>query len=79
MPRLMLEQHIGSAFAVDWIVPTFKYGVTTEALLRDLKRKEIDEMNFTGGFGPHQAYDRFISKVGEHYEWPWPLRRGQKT
>ena len=58
----------GSAVAVDWIVPTFKYGVTAEALLRDLKRKEIDEMNFLGGFEPHQAYDGFISKVGERYE-----------
>ena len=57
----------GSTFAVDSIVPTFKYGVTTEALLRHLKREEIDEMKFAGGFEPHQAYDRFISKVGERY------------
>ena len=58
----------GSVFAVDWIVPTFKYGVTTEALLRDLERQEIDEASFVGGFEPHQAYDRFISKVGGRYE-----------
>jgi len=58
----------GSAFAVDWIISTFKYGVTTEALLRALGRKEIDEMNFPGGFEPHQAYDGFISKVGACYE-----------
>ena len=44
------------------------YGVTTEALFRLLKRKEIESMNFPGGFEPHQAYDRFISKVGERYE-----------
>ena len=25
-------------------------------------------MNFAGGFEPHQAYDRFISKVGERYK-----------
>ena len=58
----------GSAFAVDWIISTFKYGVTIEALLRVLERKEIDEMNFPGGFEPHQAYDGFISKVGGRYE-----------
>ena len=58
----------GSPFAVEWIISTFKYGVTAEALLRVLKRKEIDEMNFPGGFEPHQAYDGFISKVGERYE-----------
>jgi hypothetical protein len=58
----------GSPFAVDWIVPIFKYGVTTEALVRVLKRKEIDEMNFAGGFRPHQAYDGFISKAGQLYE-----------
>jgi len=58
----------GSAFAVDWIISTFMYGVTTEALLRVLERKEIDEMNFPGGFEPHQAYDGFISKVGGRYE-----------
>jgi len=39
------------------------YGVTTEALRRVLERKEIDEMNFPGGFEPHQAYDGFISKL----------------
>jgi hypothetical protein len=58
----------GSAFAVDWIISTFKYGVTTDALLRVLGRKEINEMKFPGGFEPHQAYDGFISKVGERYE-----------
>ena len=58
----------GSTFAVNWIVATFKHGVTTEALLRVLERKEIDEMNFPGGFEPHQAYDGFISKVGARYE-----------
>ena len=58
----------GSAFAVEWIISAFKYGVTTEALLRVLKRKEIDEMNFPGDFEPHQAYDGFISKVAERYE-----------
>ena len=69
---LTLEEYCrqggGSAFAVDWVIPTFKYGVTAEALLRVLKRKEIDEMNFPGGFEPHQAYDGFISKAGERYE-----------
>jgi len=44
------------------------YGVTIEALLRALERKEVDEMNFPGGFEPHQAYDGFIAKVGERYE-----------
>jgi len=58
----------GSAFAVDWIISTFKYGVTTEALLRAFERKEVDEMDFLGGFEPHQAYDGFISKVGGLYE-----------
>ena len=59
----------GSAFAVGWIVTTFKHGVTTEAFLRVLERKESDEMNFPGHFEPHlQAYDGFISKVGVCYE-----------
>jgi len=58
----------GSDFAVDWITSTFMHSVTTEALLRVLDRKEIDEMDFTGGFEPHQAYDGFISKVGGRYE-----------
>ncbi len=58
----------GSTFAVDWVISTFKHGVTTEALLRVLDRKEIDEMEFPGGFEPHQAYDGFISKVGARYE-----------
>ena len=62
------QQVGGRTFAVDWIVPTFRYGVSTEALHRVLERKEIDEMNFPGGFEPHQAYDGFISKVGERYE-----------
>ena len=58
----------GSTFAVDWIISTFKHGVTSEALHRVLEREEIDEMDFPGGFEPHQAYDGFISKVGERYE-----------
>jgi hypothetical protein len=58
----------GSTFALDSIVPTFKYGVTKGALFRVLKSEEKDEMNFAGGFEPHQAYDVFISKVGERYE-----------
>jgi len=44
------------------------YGVTKEALVRALNRKEIDEMSFSGGFEPRQAYDGFISKVGDYYE-----------
>ena len=68
----------GSASAVDWIIPTFKYGVTAEALLRVLKRKEIDEVVFPGGFEPHQAYDGFISKVGERYECGL-CKEGKKT
>jgi len=44
------------------------HGVITEALLRFLDSKEIDEMNFPGGFEPHQAYDGFISKRGDRYE-----------
>ena len=62
------RQFGGRTFAVDWIVPTFKYGVSTEALHRVLKRKEIDEMKFPGGFEPYQAYDGFISKISERYE-----------
>ena len=54
------RQDGGSAFAVDWIISTFKYGITSEALLRVLKRKAINEMNFPGGFEPHQAYDGFF-------------------
>ena len=69
---LKLEEYCrlagGSASAVDWIIPTFKYGVTAEALLRTLKRKEVNEMNFPGGFEPYQAYDGFISKAGGRYE-----------
>jgi len=44
------------------------YGVTKEALIRALSRKEIDEMSFSGGFEPCQAYDGFISKIGDYYE-----------
>jgi len=44
------------------------YGVTKEALIRALSRKEIDEMSFSGGFEPRQAYEGFISKVGDYYE-----------
>ena len=58
----------GSTFAVDWVISTFQHGVTTEALHRVLERKEIDEMDFPGGFEPHQAYDGFISKVGARYQ-----------
>jgi hypothetical protein len=58
----------GSPFAVDWIVPTFEYGVSTEALTRVLERKEIDEMDFAGGFVPLLAYDGFLLKVGERYK-----------
>ena len=58
----------GSTFAVNWIMATFKYGVSTQALLRILERKEIDEIDFPGGFELHQAYDGFIAKVGELYE-----------
>ena len=58
----------GSTFAIDWVISTFKYGVTTEALHRVLECKEIDEMEFPGGFEPYQAYDGFISKVGGRYE-----------
>ena len=68
----------GSAFAVDWVIQTFMYGVTAEALLRVLKRKEINEMNFPGGFEPHQAYDGFISKVSERYECGL-CKEGKKT
>ena len=62
------QQAKGRPFAMDWIVPNFAHGVTTEALLRVLGRKEINEMDFPGGFEPQQAYDGLISKVGEHYE-----------
>ena len=72
------RQDGGSAFAVDWIIPTFKYGVTAEALLRVLKRKEINEVNFPGGFEPHQAYDGFISKAGGRYECGL-CKEGKKT
>ena len=69
---LKLEEYCrqagGSAYAVDWIIPTFMHGVNKEALLCFLKRKEIDEMDFLGGFEPHQAYDGFISKVGNRYK-----------
>ena len=68
----------GSAFAVEWIVPTFRYGITREALVRLLKREERDAMNFAGGFAPHQAYDGFISKVGERYECGL-CKEGKKT
>ena len=60
------RQH--APFAVDWIRSSFGYGVSTEALHRVLERKEIYEMDFPGGFEPHQAYDGFTSKVGERYE-----------
>jgi hypothetical protein len=72
------RQTEGSAFAVDWIISTFKYGVSTEALLRVLGRTEIDKMNFPGGFEPHQAYDGFISKVGKRYECGL-CREGKRT
>jgi len=68
----------GTAFAVDWIISVFKYGVITEALLRTLERTEIDQMNFPGGFEPHQAYDGFISKVGDRYECGL-CREGKRT
>ncbi len=58
----------GSTFAIDWIISAFKYGVSTEALHRVLERKEINEMEFPGGFEPHRAYEGFISKVDEGYE-----------
>ena len=62
------ERHRGSSFAVDWIAVVFKYGVTKEALLRPLDSNEVDQMDFPGGFEPHQAYDGFISKIGDRYE-----------
>jgi len=68
----------GSTFALNWIISTFKYGVTTEALFRVLKRTGIDEMHFSGGFEPHQAYDGFISKVGGRYEYGL-CKEGNKT
>ena len=68
----------GTTFAVDWIISIFKYGVTIEALLRALERTEIDQMNFPGGFEPHQAYDGFISKVGDRYECGL-CREGKRT
>ena len=53
---------------MDWIVVVFKYGVTKEALLRPLDSNEVDQMDFPGGFEPHQAYEGFISKIGDRYE-----------
>ena len=59
----------GSAFAVDWTLVVFHHGVTKEALVRTLDRGEIGRMvNFPGGFEPRQAYDGFISKIGDRYE-----------
>jgi len=46
----------------------FKYGVTKEALLRNLDRNEIDQMDFPSGFEPRQAYDGFLSMIGDRYE-----------
>ena len=48
---------------------TFKHCVTTEALLRVLECKEIDEMNFPGGFEPSPSV-RWVhlAKVGACYE-----------
>ena len=62
------KRHRESSFAIEWIVVVFKYGVTKEALLRPLDSNEIDNMNFPGGFDPRQAYDGFISKIGDWYE-----------
>ena len=62
------KRHRGTCFAVDWIAVVFKNGVTKEAPLRPLDSNEVDQMNFPGGFEPHQAYDGFISKIGDRYE-----------
>jgi hypothetical protein len=66
--RRLCERRRGSSFAVDWVVVVFKYGVTKEALLRPLDSNEVDQMDFHGGFEPRQAYDGFISKIGDWYE-----------
>jgi len=62
------ERDGGNAFAVAWTLVVFNHGVTKEALIRTLERSEIGRMNFPGGFEPRQAYDGFISKIGDHYE-----------
>ena len=64
------ERNGGNAFAVDWTLVAFNGGVTKEALVRTLDRGEIGRMKvtFPGGFEPRQAYDGFISKLGERYE-----------
>ncbi len=67
--RESCKRDAGSAFAVDWTLVVFHHGVTKEALLRTLDRGEIGLMvNFPGGFEPRQAYDGFISKIGDRYE-----------
>ena len=64
----LCRRHGGSTFALDWIVTVFKYGVTKEALIRTLSREEIDELSLPGASEPRQAYDGFLSKVGDRYE-----------
>ena len=76
--RESCERYRGSSFAVDWIVVVFRHGVTKEALLRPLNSNEIDQMNFPGGFEPRQAYDGFISKIGDLYECGL-CKEGKKT
>ena len=68
--RESCERDGGNAFAVDWTLVAFHYGVTKEALVRSLDRGEIGRMKlkFPGGFEPRQAYDGFISKIGDRYE-----------
>jgi hypothetical protein len=66
--RESCERNGGSAFAVDWTLVVFKHGVNKEALLRSLNRSEIGRMHFRGGFVPRQAYDGFISKIGDRFE-----------
>ena len=72
------ERHGGSAVAVDWILVVFKHGVTKEALFIALDRNEIDQMDFRGGFEPRQAYDGFLSKIGNRYECGL-CKEGKKT
>jgi len=78
------ERDGGDPFAVAWTLVVFSRGVTKEALVRTLDRAEIGRMEsasasgFPGGFEPRQAYDGFISKIGDRYECGL-CREGKRT
>ena len=71
LPRIqeLSRQRGGQNFAISWILKAFTEGATVDALRRTLSEDEINAVDHNHGFRLSQAYDGFLEKVEDRFEW----------